>query len=134
MDGPGNSYVVLARKYRPLSFESLIGQDAMVQTLTNDFEAGRIHHAFILTGLRGAGKTTNARILSRATQGLIYLALIILPLSGAMAWFFGIKTGILVHGLTKNLLLALILVHIAGALAQQFWFRSNALMKMLGRA
>ena len=62
----GSSYVVLARKYRPLSFESLIGQDAMVQTLTNAFAAGRIHHAFILTGVRGVGKTTTARILARA--------------------------------------------------------------------
>ena len=66
MAGTGSSYVVLARKYRPLSFESLIGQDAMVQTLTNAFAAGRIHHAFILTGVRGVGKTTTARILARA--------------------------------------------------------------------
>ncbi len=66
MAGPDTPYVVLARKYRPLSFESLIGQEAMVQTLTNAFEAGRIHHAFILTGVRGVGKTTTARILARA--------------------------------------------------------------------
>ena len=59
-------YLVLARKYRPLSFSSLIGQDAMVQTLRNAFKAGRIHHAFILTGVRGVGKTTTARILARA--------------------------------------------------------------------
>ena len=59
-------YLVLARKYRPLSFESLIGQDAMVQTLRNAFKSGRIHHAFILTGVRGVGKTTTARILARA--------------------------------------------------------------------
>jgi DNA polymerase III subunit gamma/tau len=59
-------YLVLARKYRPLSFESLIGQDAMVQTLRNAFRSGRIHHAFILTGVRGVGKTTTARILARA--------------------------------------------------------------------
>ncbi len=62
----GSPYVVLARKYRPLSFDGLIGQDAMVRTLTNAFEAGRIHHAFILTGVRGVGKTTTARILARA--------------------------------------------------------------------
>ena len=66
MAGTDTPYVVLARKYRPLSFESLIGQEAMVQTLTNAFEAGRIHHAFILTGVRGVGKTTTARILARA--------------------------------------------------------------------
>ena len=59
-------YLVLARKYRPLSFSSLIGQDAMVQTLRNAFRSGRIHHAFILTGVRGVGKTTTARILARA--------------------------------------------------------------------
>ena len=59
-------YLVLARKYRPLSFNSLIGQDAMVQTLRNAFKSGRIHHAFILTGVRGVGKTTTARILARA--------------------------------------------------------------------
>ncbi|WP_291390794.1 DNA polymerase III subunit gamma/tau [Devosia sp.] len=59
-------YLVLARKYRPLSFASLIGQDAMVQTLRNAFKSGRIHHAFILTGVRGVGKTTTARILARA--------------------------------------------------------------------
>ncbi|MFY8030915.1 MAG: DNA polymerase III subunit gamma/tau, partial [Devosia sp.] len=59
-------YLVLARKYRPLSFEGLIGQDAMVQTLANAFKSGRIHHAFILTGVRGVGKTTTARILARA--------------------------------------------------------------------
>ena len=59
-------YLVLARKYRPLSFDGLIGQDAMVQTLRNAFSAGRIHHAFILTGVRGVGKTTTARILARA--------------------------------------------------------------------
>ncbi len=59
-------YLVLARKYRPLSFQSLIGQDAMVLTLRNAFRSGRIHHAFILTGVRGVGKTTTARILARA--------------------------------------------------------------------
>lgn len=59
-------YLVLARKYRPLSFDGLIGQDAMVQTLRNAFKSGRIHHAFILTGVRGVGKTTTARILARA--------------------------------------------------------------------
>ena len=59
-------YLVLARKYRPQSFTGLIGQDAMVQTLSNAFKTGRIHHAFMLTGVRGVGKTTTARILARA--------------------------------------------------------------------
>ncbi len=59
-------YLVLARKYRPLDFSALIGQDAMVQTFSNAFKANRIHHAFILTGVRGVGKTTTARILARA--------------------------------------------------------------------
>jgi DNA polymerase-3 subunit gamma/tau len=63
---PSSPYLVLARKYRPLSFDGLIGQDAMVQTLANAFKSGRIHHAFILTGVRGVGKTTTARILARA--------------------------------------------------------------------
>ncbi|MEP7241719.1 MAG: DNA polymerase III subunit gamma/tau [Devosia sp.] len=61
-------YLVLARKYRPLSFSSLIGQDAMVQTLRNAFRTGRIPHAFMLTGIRGVGKTTTARILARAVN------------------------------------------------------------------
>ncbi len=59
-------YLVLARKYRPVSFSTLIGQDAMVQTLGNAFKQNRIHHAFMLTGVRGVGKTTTARILARA--------------------------------------------------------------------
>ncbi len=59
-------YLVLARKYRPLNFDDLIGQDAMVQTLGNAFKSNRIHHAYILTGVRGVGKTTTARILARA--------------------------------------------------------------------
>jgi DNA polymerase-3 subunit gamma/tau len=59
-------YRVLARKYRPSNFNDLIGQDAMVRTLSNAFEAGRIPQAWILTGVRGVGKTTTARILARA--------------------------------------------------------------------
>jgi DNA polymerase III subunit gamma/tau len=60
------SYRVLARKYRPTNFGDLIGQDAMVRTISNAFEAGRIPQAWILTGVRGVGKTTTARILARA--------------------------------------------------------------------
>src|SRR5690349_23580584 len=59
-------YRVLARKYRPRTFEDLIGQDAMVRTLSNAFETGRIPQAWMLTGVRGVGKTTTARILARA--------------------------------------------------------------------
>ena len=58
-------YQVLARKYRPESFADLIGQDAMVRTLRNAFAADRIHHAFIMTGIRGTGKTTTARIIAK---------------------------------------------------------------------
>ncbi|WP_375450124.1 DNA polymerase III subunit gamma/tau [uncultured Devosia sp.] len=65
-DTPSSPYLVLARKYRPVSFSTLIGQDAMVQTLDNAFRQNRIHHAFVLTGVRGVGKTTTARILARA--------------------------------------------------------------------
>src|SRR6202171_4894028 len=61
-----SSYRVLARKYRPASFDDLIGQDAMVRTISNAFETGRIPQAWILTGVRGVGKTTTARILARA--------------------------------------------------------------------
>ena len=60
------SYRVLARKYRPATFDDLIGQDAMVRTVSKAFEAGRIPQAWILTGVRGVGKTTTARILARA--------------------------------------------------------------------
>ncbi|PZO00272.1 MAG: DNA polymerase III subunit gamma/tau, partial [Alphaproteobacteria bacterium] len=63
---PDEAYTVLARKYRPRTFEDLIGQDAMVRTLTNAFATGRIAHAFMLTGVRGVGKTTTARLLARA--------------------------------------------------------------------
>jgi len=59
-------YRVLARKYRPAAFPDLIGQDAMVRTVSNAFESGRIPQAWILTGVRGVGKTTTARILARA--------------------------------------------------------------------
>ncbi len=59
-------YRVLARKYRPTSFNDMIGQEAMVRTLRNAFAAGRVAHAFMLTGVRGVGKTTTARIIARA--------------------------------------------------------------------
>ncbi len=59
-------YQVLARKYRPSTFSGLIGQEVLVRTLTNAFETGRLAHAFILTGVRGVGKTTTARIIARA--------------------------------------------------------------------
>src|SRR5277367_4844680 len=61
----GKPYRVLARKYRPAGFDDLIGQDAVVRTVSNAFETGRIPQAWILTGVRGVGKTTTARILAR---------------------------------------------------------------------
>ncbi len=59
-------YRVLARKYRPSTFAELIGQEALVRTLRNAFAQGRVPHAFLLTGVRGVGKTTTARIIARA--------------------------------------------------------------------
>ncbi|HEX7885876.1 MAG TPA: DNA polymerase III subunit gamma/tau [Phenylobacterium sp.] len=66
VDDEGAAYTVIARKYRPRSFEDLYGQEAMVRTLRNAFATGRIAHAFMLTGVRGVGKTTTARLLARA--------------------------------------------------------------------
>ncbi|MDJ0922130.1 MAG: DNA polymerase III subunit gamma/tau [Henriciella sp.] len=67
MGVPGDQgYQVLARKYRPRLFSDLIGQEAMVRTLKNAFETERVAHAFMLTGVRGVGKTTTARLLARA--------------------------------------------------------------------
>ncbi len=63
--GP-QGYLVLARKYRPRTFEDMIGQEAMVRTIANSFVMGRIPHAYMLTGVRGVGKTTTARLLARA--------------------------------------------------------------------
>ena len=60
------AYRVLARKYRPSTFEALIGQDAMVRTLANAIETGRLAHAFLLTGVRGVGKTSTARLIAKA--------------------------------------------------------------------
>lgn len=65
-DSSQKAYRVLARKYRPSNFDDLIGQEAMVRTISNSFEAGRVPQAWILTGVRGVGKTTTARILARA--------------------------------------------------------------------
>jgi DNA polymerase III subunit gamma/tau len=66
MTDSATSYRVLARKYRPQTFGEVIGQEAMVRTLSNAIQTGRIAHAFILTGVRGVGKTTTARIIARA--------------------------------------------------------------------
>ena len=60
-----NSYKILARKYRPETFKDLVGQEAMVKTLKNAFDANRIAQSFILTGIRGTGKTTTARIIAK---------------------------------------------------------------------
>jgi len=64
-DSPDKAYQVLARKYRPQTFADLIGQEAMVRTLKNAFAADRIAHAFVMTGVRGVGKTTTARIIAK---------------------------------------------------------------------
>ncbi len=64
--GSGDAYRVLARKYRPSSFVDLVGQQPMVQTLSHAFQSGRVAQAYMLTGVRGVGKTTTARILARA--------------------------------------------------------------------
>jgi DNA polymerase-3 subunit gamma/tau len=66
MTGTSSAYRVLARKYRPARLGDLLGQEALVRTLTNAIESGRIAHAFVLTGVRGVGKTTTARIIARA--------------------------------------------------------------------
>jgi len=65
-----NNYVVLARKYRPQTFAELIGQQALVRTLTNAIKTNRVHHAYLLTGIRGVGKTTTARIIAKALNCL----------------------------------------------------------------
>jgi len=68
VEEPAAAYRVLARKYRPRVFADLIGQEALVRTLRNAFAMDRIAHAFVLTGVRGVGKTTTARILARAVN------------------------------------------------------------------
>jgi DNA polymerase III subunit gamma/tau len=65
-DQPARPYRVLARTYRPQRLSELIGQDALVRTLANALRSGRVAHAFLLTGIRGVGKTTTARIIARA--------------------------------------------------------------------
>src|ERR1700748_3335824 len=60
------SYVVLARKYRPRTFEQMVGQDHVVRALTRALEQGRLHHAYLFTGTRGVGKTTVSRILAKS--------------------------------------------------------------------
>ncbi|MDD4556046.1 MAG: DNA polymerase III subunit gamma/tau [Alphaproteobacteria bacterium] len=66
MTQENDQYVVLARKYRPQNFDDLLGQEALVQTLTNAIKNNRLHHAYMLTGIRGVGKTTTARIIAKA--------------------------------------------------------------------
>lgn len=66
MSSENTGYLVLARKYRSQTFAELIGQEALVQTLTNAIKTGRLHHAYVLTGIRGTGKTSTARLLAKA--------------------------------------------------------------------
>ena len=61
-----SSYLALARKYRPSNFAELIGQETLVTTLSNAINKQRLHHAYILTGIRGVGKTTTARIIAKS--------------------------------------------------------------------
>ena len=68
-DSNTEPYRVLARKYRPQNFSDLLGQETMVQILSNAFESGRIAHAYMLTGVRGIGKTTTARLFARSRSG-----------------------------------------------------------------
>jgi DNA polymerase-3 subunit gamma/tau len=63
-DQPARPYRVLARTYRPQRLSELIGQEALVRTLSNALQSGRLAHAFLLTGIRGVGKTTTARIIA----------------------------------------------------------------------
>ena len=70
MNDNQKSYQVLARKYRPVNFDELIGQEVLVRTLNNAISSGKIAHAFILTGIRGIGKTTTARIIAKALNCL----------------------------------------------------------------
>lgn len=65
-----NSYIVLARKYRPQNFSEVIGQEVLVRTLTNSIKNNKVHHAYILTGIRGVGKTTTARIIAKTLNCL----------------------------------------------------------------
>lgn len=67
---PQQNYTVLARKYRPTNLDGLIGQDALVRTLRNALKTGRLAHAFLLTGIRGVGKTTTARIIARTINNI----------------------------------------------------------------
>src|SRR5437667_7101480 len=60
------SYLVLARKYRPQTFEEIVGQEHVTRTLSSAIEKGRVHHAFLFCGARGVGKTTAARVLAKA--------------------------------------------------------------------
>src|ERR1700761_8443148 len=64
------NYTVLARKYRPSDLDGLIGQEALVRTLRNALKTGRMAHAFLLTGIRGVGKTTTARIIARTINNI----------------------------------------------------------------
>jgi len=65
-----SSYLVLARKYRPQNFDELVGQEVLVTTLSNAIKNNRLHHAYILTGIRGVGKTTTARIIAKTLNCL----------------------------------------------------------------
>jgi DNA polymerase-3 subunit gamma/tau len=72
-------YKILANKYRPQTFAEIVGQDVLVQTLKNEIESNKIHHAFVLTGIRGIGKTTTARLIAKSLNCSSSNAAIITP-------------------------------------------------------
>lgn len=74
------------------------------------------------------------KAVAAATHGLFYLLLVGMPISGAVAWFAGLQQPAIAHGLAEKVLIPLILLHIAAALAQHFWFRTDVLRRMTGRA
>ena len=65
-----SNYRILARKYRPTSFDELVGQSSIVDTISNSIRSGRLSQAYLFTGIRGVGKTTTARILARTINKL----------------------------------------------------------------
>ena len=66
-----NNHKILALKYRPKNFKELIGQDIMVQTIVNSIKSNKLPNAYLLTGIRGVGKTTTARIIAKAINGYV---------------------------------------------------------------
>src|SRR5438270_13901379 len=104
MTDPATGYRVLARKYRPQTFAEVIGQEAMVRTLSNAIAEGRITQAFILTGVRGVGKTTTARTIARALNciGAAGAGVATISLSRAVDFCLIIDQAGLIHALSRD--------------------------------